>query len=122
MEVPATKKKVSAPQERATLRVLYELYCDAVRTSSDPEEDEPEIVKTEAIWDSKSRQLTPKVVAIIQRTSAVNFGGKTPGNIINRLLNDKLKKLGFISSPDDGGCGEYLLNIEAIKEVIHTCL
>ena len=115
MEVPATKKKVTAKQERATLQVLYELYCDAVRTSS----DNPEIVKTGAIWDSKSRQLTPKVVAIIQRTSAVNFGGKTPGNIINRLLNDKLKKLGFISTPV---WGEYLLNVEVIKEVIHTCL
>ena len=118
MEVPATKIKVKAKQERATLLVMYELYCDAVRTSS----DNPEIVKTGAIWDKKSRQLTPKVVAIIQRTSAVNFGGKTPGNIINRLLTDKLKKLGFISTPDEGKWGEYLLNVEAIKEVIHTCL
>ena len=115
MEVPATKKKVTAKQERATLLVLYELYCDAVRTSS----DNPEIVSCRAIWDSKSRQLTPKVVAIIQRTSAVNFGGKTPGNTISRLITDKLKKPGFISSPV---WGEYLLNVELIKEVIHTCL
>ena len=115
MEVPATKKKVTAKQERATLQMLYELYCDAVRTSS----DNPEIVKCGAIWDSQSRQLTPKVVAIIQRTSAVNFGGKTPGNTISRLITDKLKKPGFVSSPE---WGEYLLDVELIKEVIHTCL
>ena len=93
MEVPATKKKVTAKQEMATLRVLYELYCDAVRTSS----DNPRIVKCRAIWDSKSRQLTPKVVAIIQRTSAVNIGGKTPGNTIGRILTKTLLPLGFIS-------------------------
>ena len=116
MEVPATKIKVKAKQERATLQMLYELYCDAVRTSS----DNPEIVKCGAIWDSQSRQLTPKVVAIIQRTSAVNIGGKTPGNTINRILTDKLLPLGFISKPYKWN--EYLLDIEQIKEVIHTSL
>ena len=117
MEVPATKKKVSAPQERATLRVLYELYCNAARTGLPT----PEIVKTGAIWDKQSRQLTPKVVEILQRTSAVEFTGKTPGNTINQKITQKLQPLGFISR-FHFTVGEYLLDIERIKEVIHTCL